>query len=246
MASLRRECARGRDGWRIRFCVAGQRKAIWLSGITEPDANVWKQNVEQLLSSSVLSKATAAWLAGLSGKHKEKLAAVGLIEAVAPTRPNAKTNEAPHQLKAFIDWYIKRRTVKETTREKWHQTRDALVRYFGESRDVRTISSADAEAWREWLAAFGNNREGKPRKSKSKKKPTAEQPKIIRTDLADNTVRRRTGIAKQFFGYAIKAELLTKNPFAGLAASVQGNEAKQYFVTYDEFDKMIEACNGAE
>ncbi len=137
--------------------------------------------------------------------------------------------------------------MKATTREKWDQTRDALTRYFGDSRDITTISSADAEAWREWLAAFGNNREGKPRKAKpSKAKPSQEADKPKRTDLSDNTVRRRTGIAKQFFNYAIKAELLTKNPFVGLPSSVQGNEAKQYFVTDNEFDAMIDACNGAE
>jgi hypothetical protein len=67
-----------------------------------------------------------------------------------------------------------------------------------------------------------------------------------RTDLGDNTVRRRTGIAKQFFGYAIKADLLKKNPFNGLAQSVHGNEARQFFVTHELFNSIIDVAPNAE
>ena len=246
MATLGRECDRGRDGWRLRFYTANKRKSIWLSGITEQEANVWKLHVEQLVACSIPPIATSAWVAGLSEKHKEKLAAVGLIAIQPSDKPKVRPTDAPTQLKPFIDWYIKRRTVKPSTVETWDKARSSLTRYFGESRDIRTISSADAEAWRDWLAVHGNNREGKPRKVKGKKPPTAQVDKPRRTDLSDNTVRRRTGIAKQFFAYAIKAKLITENPFVGLPASVGGNEEKQYFVTREEFTAMIEACSGAE
>lgn len=61
-----------------------------------------------------------------------------------------------------------------------------------------------------------------------------------------NTVRRRTGIAKQFFAQAIKAKLITENPFTGLAATVRGNEARQFFVGRDLFRLAIEHAPGAE
>ncbi len=98
----------------------------------------------------------------------------------------------------------------------------------------------------EWLAAFGNNRECKPRKAKpSKAKPSQEADKPKRTDLSDNTVRRRTGIAKQFFNYA-KAELLTKNPFVGLPSSVQVMKRSSTSLQTTSSTRMIDACNGAE
>jgi len=46
---------------------------------------------------------------------------------------------------------------------------------------LRSISPADAEAFRVWLATEANDRDNG------------------RDELSDNTVRRRTGIAKQFF-----------------------------------------------
>ena len=60
------------------------------------------------------------------------------------------------------------------------------------------LRPGDAEDWRRWLL---QDQEGKP-----------ESPK-----LADNTMRRRSSLAKQFFAYAIRKGWADSNPFAGLA-----------------------------
>ena len=49
--------------------------------------------------------------------------------------------------------------------------------------------------------------------------------------IADNTVRRRCGIAKQFFRAAIRKDIIEKNPFEGVKVAVQPNRARMYFVT---------------
>ena len=64
---------------------------------------------------------------------------------------------------------------------------------------LRSISPADAEAFRVWLAAEANDRDNG------------------RDEFSDNTVRRRAGIAKQFFRAPQKRHLIESNPFSRLA-----------------------------
>jgi integrase len=236
MASLRQINSRGRNGWQLRFSMDKQRKVIWLPTIDEHAATTWKLHVEQLVTShgrSLPPRQTGVWVASLRLDDQQKLATVGLIAPI--TKPvTTEKSSAPGTLKAFINWYISRRNVKPATVSKWDQTRDCLTKHFGDERELASITVADAEAWREWLAKSGNNREGK---SKSEKR---------RMDLGDNTVRRRTGIARQFFNYAIKARLIAENPFVGLPATVHGNETRQMFVEWSVFNQVIESCPSVE
>ena len=64
--------------------------------------------------------------------------------------------------------------------------------------------------------------------------------------MAHNTVRRRCGIAKQFFKAAVRKGLIDRNPFADLKAAVKGNAERLYFVTREEADKVLEACPNAQ
>lgn len=69
---------------------------------------------------------------------------------------------------------------------------------------------------------------------------------LVSQKLADNTVRRRCGIAKQFFRYAVKRGYVEVNPFADLVAVVHGNPQRQFFVTRDMIGKVIDACPDVE
>lgn len=60
--------------------------------------------------------------------------------------------------------------------------------------------------------------------------------------LAINTVRRRSGVAKQFFTASVRQKLIAANPFIDLKAAVQGNPAKFYYVTRNEAERVLEAC----
>lgn len=64
--------------------------------------------------------------------------------------------------------------------------------------------------------------------------------------LADNTVRRRLGIAKQFFRAACRKEIIAKNPFDGCSTAVRRNVARFYFVTADEARAVLDACLDTE
>lgn len=123
-------------------------------------------------------------------------------------------------LGGFIDDYLESRTdVKESTRVAYERTRRYLVGHFGEDKPIRDITSGDADAWRRALRAKG---------------------------LADNTVRRSCGVAKQFFTAAMRRKLVSSNPFSDLVAAVRGNPERYYFVTREEAEKVLAACPDAE
>ncbi len=124
------------------------------------------------------------------------------------------------RLGAFVDGYIKERhDVKSGTATFYGHTRRNLVEYFGPEKPLREITPGDADQWRLYLLGQG---------------------------LAENTVRRRCGMAKQFFRVAVRRKLISSNPFEDLKAVVQGNPKRFYFITWDEAEKVLEACPDAQ
>jgi integrase len=67
------------------------------------------------------------------------------------------------------------------------------------------------------------------------------------SQLADNTVRRRCGRAREIFRAAKKRRLIPENPFAEMKdISVHGNEDRQYFLSREDAQKVIDACPDAQ
>ena len=123
-------------------------------------------------------------------------------------------------LAAFLDEYIQsRRDVKSSTATVYGHTRRCLVEYFGESKPLRAITPADADQWRIWLLSQG---------------------------LADNTARRRCGIAKQFFRAALRSKLVSENPFADLVSAVKANTSRMVFISRKMSDRVMDACPSAQ
>ena len=85
----------------------------------------------------------------------------------------------------------------------------ALVSYFGTDRRLDSITAGDAELWRIEQAIRGNQRDSN------------------RKNMEDNSVRRRTSLARQFFHHAVKRKLISENPFDRLAAAIRSNDAKR-------------------
>jgi len=124
-------------------------------------------------------------------------------------------------LAKFIDGYIENRgDVKSTTATVYGHTRRNLVEHFGADKPLRDITPGDADEWRLGL--------------------------INGEELAENTVRRRSGIAKQFFTAAQRKGLVENNPFADLKAAVQANHKRFHFVSVEDSQKVLDACPDAE
>jgi integrase len=125
------------------------------------------------------------------------------------------------RLGVFIDGYISERSdVKVSTAIVYGQVRKYLVDYFGTDKLLREITPGDVDQWRLYL--------------------------VNKLGLSDNTVRRRTGIAKQYFRAAVRRKLISENPFDGQKVSVQANRQRDYFVSRAEAQKVLDACPNAQ
>ena len=123
-------------------------------------------------------------------------------------------------LQGFLDAYIELRSdVKDGTKMLYGQTRRNLLEFFPADKPLASFTPGDADAWRLSLKKQG---------------------------LAENTVRRRCGRAKQFFHAAVRQKLIPENPFVDLKSNVHGNPEKFYFVTRDEISRVIAECPDAQ
>lgn len=123
-------------------------------------------------------------------------------------------------LKAFIDEYVGSRSdIKDRSVSRIREAGQKLVDCFGAQKRLRDFVTSDGDKFRNWLLGKG---------------------------LAENTVRRNCGRAKQFFHAAIRRKLVTENPFAQLVSAVRGNPARLRFIDRETAAKVLEACPNAE
>ena len=156
---------------RILFAAPdGKRKTIRLGKVAKRQAEAVKVHVEQL--AHAISTNTAPPLATsqwLASLDSKLYAKLVAVGLAASRSPTL----AP-TLGKFLDDYIAgRRDVKKSTATVWGHTRRCLIRYFGANKQLGEVTFADATKWRRWLASSQR--------------------------LSDSTVRRRCGIARQFF-----------------------------------------------
>lgn len=233
MASLSKD--KKRNGYRIQFYATPTRRkrVIWLGmklfkRCKNPDdrAKGILDHVEHLIGVKERGgrpdTETARWLTKISRELRNKLLKVELIDPVAD-------DLGPVTLGPFLAEYVSiRRDVKEATQLCYRRAVNCLVEFFGAERRLDSVTAADAERWRIWLATEGNQR------NKACKK------------MADNTVRRRTGRVRQFFTYAIKQGVISSNPFDGLPATVHGNTKRQQFVPSETIETVLDTATCAE
>lgn len=164
----------------------------------------------------------AEWLRSLSDRHHDRLASWGLVQ-------RRTKQDAPVTVR-LQDWttrYIGRGVRKDSTNGQLEDVARNLIQFFGADRAITDINAGDAEEFRQWL-----------KKSARKVAEDAEP-----SGLAKNTVRRRIGRAREFFAAAMRREIITVNPFAGEAVTVEGNPERQFFVPSDWIERCIQASN---
>ncbi|MFO1000331.1 MAG: phage integrase SAM-like domain-containing protein, partial [Planctomycetaceae bacterium] len=201
----------GDKRFRIRFYDGnGDRQQIRISGINQATADQIGRHVDvlnavKMAGEPLRDRQTVIWLRKISQTLHDKLAAVGLVE------PRVFST-----LGEFVAEYIAAANVAEGTKMNYRTVERNLVDYFGADKPMRSITAADARAFRQWL----KEHEGQ----------------------AENTIRRRCGRARQFFAAAIKARLIEENPFHGMSVTVNGSTDKERFVTEEESQKILKAC----
>jgi len=218
------------DRYSIRFTLHGIRKLLAADTNSERQAGRVLAHVEALLKAAHtggdLDQTTAVWLMSTCPpKLRKRMAKVGLIDL-----PEA--SETVLALKPILDSYIaKRSDVKEVTRDKWRQTCESLVRYFGAERSIDSITVGDARDFERWMKKSRKSRYADADKSEA---------------LASATLRKRISHTKQFFADAVARKLIDANPFAGLKSTVGANRERDRFITRDEATKVLDACPNNE
>lgn len=191
------------------------RKTLRLGSMSVKDATTIRLKVESILAARTSGLPIDASTAEWVGKLEGELSR-------KLARLGLIQGKDVRLLGEFLDAYFASRTdVKKGTKKMWGHTKWALLEFFGADKALSEITEGDAEDWRRWLLAKGS-RESKP--------------------LSKQTVARRSGMAKQFFGAAVKKRLIAVNPFATLKATVNGNPDRFYYVTRDEIDRVLAFC----
>jgi integrase len=208
---------------RIRyFDHTGKRKTLRLRMPMKQAEDV-KRRVEWLVAAKISGTApdvdTLVWLTKIGDGLHEKLAKHDLV---AP-----RVRVAVPTLDAFVGDYIARRSdVKAGTVLWYNQTRRDLLKFFGADRRIDEITAGETKDFRRWLTC-PKNKDGQ--------------------GLGESTARKRCSIAKQFLADAVDRELIQRNPFGKMdGLSAMASVGRDYFVTREEADKILEACPNAE
>ena len=93
-----------------------------------------------------------------------------------------------------------------------------MTGFFGEQRDLRSISEGDADDWRHALAE----------------------------KYVDATLNKHIKRARQFCKSAVRKGLADKNPFADVKGGSEQNETRQQFIDLETTGKVLESCPDVE
>lgn len=123
-------------------------------------------------------------------------------------------------LDEFLGDYIDGRTdLKPRTVYKLELVRQELCRFFGAGKPLREITPGDVEEFQRDLFQR----------------------------MAPDTARRTLGRCKQFLRFAHRKRMIDENPFGELKGlTVKGNRQRDYFVTQDEAQRVVDACPDAQ
>ncbi len=207
------------SGWRILFVcpTTKKRRTIRTGKCAKKNATTALNMIEQLIQSKVLGaphdQRTSAWLASIDGKLRERLAKAGLCEAT-----QAAT------LGEFLDGYIDQRRrrgdIEESTLTVWGHTKRNLLDFFGNDKDMRRITTFDADEWCAWL--------------------------VEDQGLAENTIAKRVQVTKSLFKVAVRRKIVSENPFVDLNGTAKPVTERQFFIPRETVTTLLDQCNGPE
>lgn len=189
----------------------GSRKTIRVGRTPRKVAEQIRGHVEHLVFASgagaAAPQSTAKWLSEISDDLHDKLARAGLVQA----RDQRQVRTLGFMLDAVFD----NLDVKPSTRTRYRQSIDLLLRHFGADRDITTITPHDAELWRQFLVSKG---------------------------YATSKINREVGLARMFFAKAVRWEWITRNPFDSVRGGRQNNPDRIRYISADDIGRVIDVC----
>ncbi len=205
------------------FDLAGQRRTVTI-GRARTAAEDFDDRVHRLLehrrTGATLPGWLQDWLAALDDKLYGRLVQYGLV----PPRENVGKGITLGQW--LERWFASRTDLRGSTLTFYRHTRRDLLRFFGAERPLASITRGDAQDFHRYLKTHPRGRKKKP--------------------LAEATANRRLVAARTIFNAAVDHELLQRNPFAGIAATVRGNPERMRFIDRETTARVIAACPDAQ
>lgn len=135
------------------------------------------------------------------------------LEAVGLVKPRNPKPTAT--LTGLLDTFFQHLDVKPITRLGYQSTRTSLTGFFGAGTAVREITALQADQWRSKMKSDG---------------------------LAQATISKRVLLARQIFRKAIQWNMAGENPFRDVKAGPQKNKDRQFNVTREMAQKVLDAC----
>jgi len=224
MASITKDTRGGSVQWRLFFRNKhGRKQTIRLGPVNKRDAQTILAKVRPLISASIagggLDEETTLWVAGIGDTLRRKLVNAGLLAGDA-TPDDDTQDAAPVALGPFLESYITGRAdLKPNTARNYEVTRQHLVSHFGTDKALQDITPGDADDWRQAL---------------------------IRKGLSAATISREVKRARQYFRAAVRRHIIDANPFQDLKGGKQANTSREYFVTRETTQEVIDGCPDCE
>lgn len=195
----------------------GRRKTIRLGTATAKQAAAFKVKLEALIAGRITGSIDDETARWVAALPDDMHAKLAAVGLVSPRAQQAGGGLSIGEL---CEQYIASRDdVRKSTRTVYELTRQNLVGFFGADKPIREITEHDADLWRRDLARQG---------------------------LAEATIRKRCGVAKQILRTAVKRRILTENPFAALKSTAIGNDSRLHFVSQADIQRVIDAAPDAE
>ena len=174
-------------GWVVQFTAPdGRRPKIVLGKLTQRQAEAARGHIEGLLACRIAGASPTKGTADWLAGVSPVLRE--RIERAGLVEPQERRECLT--LGQWLDRYLDSRkgVMAKRTEENCEVARKSIEACFGRDRRLRDFTEGDADEYRLFLD---------------------------RQELAEGTIRRRCGRAKQFFGAAVKRGLLERNPFEG-------------------------------
>lgn len=234
MASLIFRKDRNREGWLLSFYTADKKqRSIWLGESSKRNAHNVKRHVEELVRAQKANSRpeadSEAWAEATRGNLRESLVKFNLAkpEQIRPT------DDASMYLGPFIDHYIELRSdLKGLTVTGFKQSKAWAVAYFGERRQLVSITRGDFEQWLRWMQAEPTALEI-ANKTKIKKLSKASAGKYAKR-------------LRQVFEFAVRSRLMDENPGEGTKLGLEVNPSRQRFITRAMAADVLAKCPSIE
>ena len=224
--------------YRIRFTLDGKEKEMLLPTSDKRVAETVCGMVERLVEQKQTgepNRLLTNWLKEIPDDLRQRLERAGLVE-------ESKRLTVAELYKKFLE---SKPDSPKTTLTAWGQAYRNLIDYLkGDSRYIDTITIDEAIAFKAWLP-----KQEKADRPKSKRKKPADKTSSVvygrsgvKGTLSPSTAGRRLGFVKQWFLFAVSRGWLERSPFENISAPVPVNPARQYFISQEDSEKILEAC----